>query len=372
MAPADALAPTETMVPAGGGRFPVDLSAPVLPLLAYRYSDAADPQPRHFLVAPPGGRSVIATDNTPSNNRITDAGATLGRVLFYERRLSSNRSMSCASCHQQALGFADSAQFSLGVSGERGEYHAPALGNARFYTRGHFFWDERAATLEAQVSQPIADPVEMNLPIDSALRRLSTTTYYAGLYRQAFGTSEITLDRTARALAQFIRAMRASRARYDRVFEVPPLPDGSPNFAAVFTPQEARGQQLFTGAAGCARCHQTHAQLLDAPANTGLDLVSADTGAGRGRFKSPSLRNVAVRRHFMHDGRFTTLEQVIAFYDHGIQPNVDLDPRLRTPAGRPRRLRLTVEDQGALVAFLKTLTDESMLTDVRFSDPFRR
>jgi len=359
-------------MPAGGSRLPTDPAAPLLPVVSYGYGDAADPLPRHFLTIPAGGRSVIATDNTPSNNQITDAGATLGRVLFYERRLSSDRSMSCASCHQQALGFTDSARLSLGVLRQPGEYHAPALGNARFYTRGRFFWDERAATLEAQVTQPIANPVEMNLPIDSALRRLATTSYYAGLYRQAFGSPDVTLDRTARALAQFIRAMRASRSRYDRVFEAPPAPDGSPNFAAVFTPQEVRGQQLFTATAGCARCHQTNAQILDAPANTGLDLVSADTGAGRGRFKSPSLRNVAVRGHFMHDGRFTTLEQVVEFYDHGVQPNVDLDPRLRTPNGRPQRLNLSTADKAALVAFLKTLTDEALLNDVRFSDPFRR
>jgi cytochrome c peroxidase len=112
--------------------------------------------------------------------------------------------------------------------------------------------------------------------------------------------------------------------------------------------------------------------VLDAPANTGLDATITDEGAGEGRFKAPSLRNVAVRGHFMHDGRFTTLEQVVDFYDHGVQPNPSLDLRLRGPDGRPRRLGLSVTDKAALVAFLKTLTDEQLLTDVRYSNPFPR
>ena len=310
--------------------------------------------------------------NTPATNPITDAGATLGRVLFYDRRLSANQSMSCASCHQQALGFTDAARFSVGVTGAVGEYHAPALANARFYARGKFFWDERAATLEAQVLQPVANPVEMNLPLVELTPRLTAAAFYAPLYRAAFGTTEISLDRTARALAQFIRAMQASRSRYDRAFTGAPTPGGGPNFAAVFTAQEQRGQQLFAGAGRCARCHITNAQILNEPANTGLDATITDEGVGNGRFKSPSLRNVAVRGHFMHDGRFTTLEQVVDFYDHGVQANPGLDQRLRGPDGRPRRLNLSAADRAALVAFLKTLTDEQLLTDVRFSNPFPR
>jgi len=349
-----------------------EAGAPLLPLTPMAYGAVGNALPVHFTEAPRGQLSVLSQDNTPGANPITDAGATLGRVLFYDRRLSANQSMSCASCHQQALGFTDASRFSVGVTGAVGEYHAPALANARFYARGKFFWDERAATLEAQVLQPVANPVEMNLPLVELTPRLTAAAFYAPLYRAAFGTTEISLDRTARALAQFIRAMQASRSRYDRAFTGAPAPGGGPNFAAVFTAQEQRGQQLFAGAGRCARCHITHAQILNEPANTGLDATITDEGVGNGRFKSPSLRNVAVRGHFMHDGRFTTLEQVVDFYDHGVQANPGLDPRLRGPDGRPRRLNLSAADRAALVAFLKTLTDEQLLTDVRFSNPFPR
>ena len=364
--------PTMAMGPAPRPPRPPELGVPLLPFQSYAYADATAPLPRHFTSGPAGFPTVLSTDNTPRDNAITDAGATLGRVLFYDRLLSANRTQSCGSCHQQALGFTDAARVSVGVTGATGEYHAPALGNARFYSRGRFFWDERAATLEAQVLLPVSNPVEMNLPLEEMRTRITAAPYYAALYRAAFGTPEVTLDRTARALAQFVRALRSTTARYDRAVAAPPAPGGAPNFAAIFSAQELRGQQLFAGTAGCARCHATHAQVLDAPANTGLDATITDEGAGEGRFKAPSLRNVAVRGHFMHDGRFTTLEQVVDFYDHGVQPNPSLDLRLRGPDGRPRRLGLSVTDKAALVAFLKTLTDEQLLTDVRYSNPFPR
>ncbi len=347
--------------------FAADLSAPIL-TTAFGYSDASSPLPAHFLpTAGPGG-SVIATDNTPLDNRTTDAGAALGRVLFYDRRLSVNDRVSCASCHQQRAGFSDTARFSTGFAGELTEYHSPGLSNARFYRRGRFFWDERAATLEAQVLQPVQSTVEMGMTLTNLVTKLSATSYYPALFQRAFGTTEITTDRAARALAQFVRAVVSSNAKYDQAFAGRATPD----FAAVFTPQEQLGQQLFNGQAGCVRCHQTDAQVLDEPHNNGLDAVPSDTGAGRGRFKSPSLRDVALRGHFMHDGRFSTLAQVVEFYNAGVQASADLDPRMRGPNGAPQRLNLTTAQKAALVAYLETLTDQSLQTAPRFSSPFAR
>lgn len=347
--------------------FAADLTAPLL-TTAFGYADASTPLPAHFLAGAGPGGSVIATDNTPLDNRTTDAGAALGRVLFYDRRLSVNDKIACASCHQQRFGFSDTARFSTGFDGELTEYHSPGLSNARFYRRGRFFWDERAATLEAQVLQPVQSPVEMGQTLTNLVTKLNATSYYPALYQRAFGSSDITADRTARALAQFVRSIVSASAKYDQAFASRP----TPNFAAVFTPQELLGQQLFNGQAGCARCHQTDAQLLDEPHNTGLDLVTADTGAGRGRFKSPSLRDAAVRGHYMHDGRFSTLAQVVDFYNAGVQANPDLDPRLRGPNGAPQRLNLTATQKAALVAYLETLTDTGLQTAARFSSPFPR
>jgi len=141
------------------------------------------------------------------------------------------------------------------------------------------------------------------------------------------------------------------------------------NFASTLTPQEIDGERVFRQS-GCGSCHTTLAQAGDAPHDNGLDAAPIDTGVGGGVFKTPSLRNVAVRPRFMHDGRFATLDEVVAFYDSGIQANPRLDSLLRAADGTPKRLGLTGAERDALVAFLGTLTDSSFLTAVRFSNPF--
>ena len=336
---------------------------PRLPASELGYSDFRVPLPRHFIFDESG--SAVREDNTPRDNRTTDAGATLGRVLFYDTRLSANDSISCASCHQQQFGFADTARFSRGLHGARTRRHAMALANARFYQPGRFFRDERAATLEAQVLEPIENPIEMGLPLDSLVPKLGSIPYYPSLFRAAFGTPEIDRDRTARALAQFVRSLVSDHARIDSIFR-----GGGPPDTSLLTPQEREGRTLFGGRAGCARCHRTNAFNLDLPDNIGLDSVETDAGAGDGRFKAPALRNVAVRPPYMHDGRFKTLREVVDFYDHGIRRNPHLDARLRAPGGAPARLDLSEAQRDALVAFLMTLTDRSFLHDARFSDPF--
>ena len=181
-------------------------------------------------------------DNTPGNNPITNIGATLGRVLFYDVRLSVNNSVSCASCHVQANGFSDPNRLSIGFEGEFTGRNSMGLANARFYETGSFFWDERATTLEDQVLQPIQDAVEMGLTLDELESRLSQEDYYKVLFRLAFGDETITSERTALALAQFVRAMVSYQSKFDTgMAQINDPNTNFPNFSA----SENRGKQLF-------------------------------------------------------------------------------------------------------------------------------
>lgn len=347
--------------------FAAGLGTPSLPAALYPYSDASSPLPAYFRGQGPGG-SAIATDNTPADNPTTDAGATLGRVLFYDTRLSANDKVACASCHQQQFGFGDTARFSRGFNGGVTARHAMGLSNARFYQRGRFFWDERAATLEAQVVQPIQNSVEMGMTLDNLVLKVGATSYYPELFRGAFGSTDVTSDRIARALAQYVRSLVSYQSKFDGAFAGGANP---PNFG-VLTAQEQQGQQLFAGTAGCAQCHATNAVVSDDIHNNGLDAAPSDTGAGGARFKAPSLRNIAVRPPYMHDGRFSTLRDVVDFYDHGVQANPNLDNRLRTPNGGVKRLNLSPAQRDAIVAYLQTLTDPTFLSAAKFSNPFAK
>jgi cytochrome c peroxidase len=346
--------------------FASGLPMPVANGAAYPYSRARVPLPRHFLFDPSG--PAMTEDNTPSDNRTTDAGAALGRVLFYDTRLSVDDRMSCASCHQQRFSFADTARFSRGVDGAPTSRHVMALANARFYLSGRFFRDERAPTLERQVLVPVGDPREMALAIDAMVVKLRLTPYYAPLFQAAFGTPDIDSTRVAQALAQFVRSLVTFHARYDSIFRG----NGPPNVASL-TAREAAGRSLFFSTrVGCSRCHRTNAFELDHTNNIGLEGTPVDPGAGGGKFKVSSLRNVAVRPPYMHDGRFRTLKEVIDFYDHGVRETRELDPRLRGADGKPQRLHLSRAERDALLAFLAALTDQSFLHDPRFADPFDR
>ena len=326
--------------------------------------------------------TVAALDNTPNNNPINDRVATLGRVLFYDKRLSVNDTTACASCHQQANGFDDPNRFSTGFSGTAfTSAHAMRLGNIRYYRPGTMFWDKRAASLELQVSQPIIHPIEMGFDathggINALLTKLAASTYYPDLFTLAFGNSAITEARIQQALAQFTRSMISAASRWDtayaQVFNAA-APNRNLNVALPgFSASEELGHQLFMtgpgqGGAGCAACHQ--------PPTFGLAANSLSNGLDANEtriFKSPSLKNVGLSRAFMHDGRFSTLEQVIEHYNSGIQNGPALDNRLKTPGGAPLRLNLTQNEKAALVAFLLTLNDNNLTTDAKFSNPFKK
>jgi cytochrome c peroxidase len=332
---------------------------PLLPSQPAGYVDYAILDlPTHFKNGP-----VAALDNTPADNLLSDNGATLGRVLFYDKRLSHDGSVSCASCHKQETGFGDTNQVSTGINGQTTERHSMALANGVYYVNGAAFWDERAASLEEQALIPIQSPVEMGSNMSEVIAKLNQTTFYPVLFQAAFGTSEITPDRIGKAIAQFERAMVSYQSKYDTAF-APGSED--PDFASVFTPDELAGQVLFHGAGRCAGCHTTNAHVGQQVANIGLDAEVVDEGAGEGRFKTPSLRNVGVRGKFMHDGRFTSLEQVVEFYNSGVQNNPALDQSLTNPL----QLGLSSLQVQQLVAYLNTLTDEEFLTSELFSDPF--
>lgn len=328
---------------------------PVLPDTPFNYANP--PLPTHFSNA-----DVRAIDTTPSNNPVTDPGATLGRVLFYDKILSANSSISCASCHSQSRGFSDQARLSVGFSGGLTARHSMGLSNARYYEPNRFFWDERANSLEDQTLQPIQDSVEMGETLENVITKLTATDYYPALFENAYGTAEINSSRMANSLAQFIRSMVSYRSKYDQ---------GVASNFSNFTEQEEQGRQLFNNRrTACSACHSTDLQTMDQARNNGLDAITSDVGAGNGRFKSPSLRNVAVRAPFMHDGRFNTLTDVIDFYNSGIQDNPNLDNRL-SRNDQPVRMGLDAQERAALVAFLNTLTDTAFLNDAAFSDPFQ-
>lgn len=356
---------------------PAQQAEPVLPETPYSYSQIN--LPAHFVEPRGQGPSVVDADNTPAENPVTDAGATLGRVLFYDKRLSINNTISCSSCHQQAHGFSDPAVLSRGFDGGETARHAMGLSNARFYARGHFFWDERADSLEDQVLAPLQDPVEMGMELGALVTRLAETDFYPQLFAAAFGDQQASAERVSLALAQFVRSMVSSRSKFDLAYSS--TENGQPDFEAHLSEQEFLGLQLFSQIPGsnidslrCDSCHASVAQISENVENNGLDAnTSEDQGAGNGRFKAPSLRDVATRAPYMHDGRFASLDEVVEFYSTGVQDHPQLSPRLRVDGdanGLARKPNLSGAEKTALVAFLNSLTDPFLLNDIAFSDPF--
>jgi cytochrome c peroxidase len=321
---------------------------------------------------------ITIQNNTPGDNLTTDWGATLGRVLFYDKQLSIDQSISCASCHQQAIGFADTAQFSVGLNGQTTHRHSMALGNAVYYQSGRFFWDERAATLEEQVLQPIVDPIEMGMTLAALEERIQASEYYPLLFKRAFETGDINSENIGKALAQFVRSLISYESKFDdgrsavdNIFE------DFPNFTA----QENLGKSIFmsNNAVNCFGCHNTEAFITDNPRNNGLYLTNQDPGISihtnngldAGKFKAPSLKNIALRSRFMHDGSMGSLDEVINHYNVRIKPNTNLDSHLLDlSTGNPLKMNLAPSEVDALKVFLHTLTDEKFITSPKYSDPF--
>lgn len=313
--------------------------SPVLPAAAFNY--AAVSYPAYMLA------DMAATDNTPSDNPITNDGATLGRVLFYDTRLSKNNTKSCSSCHNKDLSFSDNNRLSTGFAGGLTARHSMALLNVRFYRSGKMFWDERSPTLEKQVLQPIQNATEMGLTLTELEANVRAQSYYPALFQKAFGSTQIDSVKIAKALSQFIRSIVTYQAKYDRVKQG----------TATFTPDEAAGEQLFLNAAApltCTGCHRPPFFLTSDPVQ-GFALADPnDHGINnQNRFKAGSLRNAGLRTSLFHNGSVANVQAMLAGAGGPI-PSHTVAP----------------QDVQKLLAFINTLNDASVGSDEKFSSPF--
>lgn len=331
---------------------------------------------------------VFGRFTIPQNNPLTEEAFELGRRLFYDTRLSGDNLMSCATCHRQELAFTDGLPRAIGKHGQELDFSSMSLSNLLWGSR-HFFWDGRERGLEKAVLQPIQDPGEMDQSLDALMDELNEDPVYRELYRTAYG--EITSESTASALATFLRLLISNNSRYDQYLRG----------ETTLTANEDFGRRLFMAhpdvkvslrGGNCIDCHSQFltsgpADAYDGFSNNGLDADSKlaaglmdTTGEERhgGFFKVPTLRNIAVTAPYMHDGRLATLEDVMNHYNHGIQMSKTLSPlileadNLIADPTAAQGLNLTSEETRAIIAFLHTLTDETFLTDERFSNPFKR
>ena len=313
----------------------------------------------------------------PADNPLTVEGVELGRHLFWEVALSGDNTMSCGSCHFPEHSFSDPAQFSVGITGAVGTRQSMALLNLGWAR--DYFWDGRAPTLEEQVREPIPNPIEMNQSWEDALAKLRNIDAYPPMYADAFGTTEITEDRTVKAIASFLRTMISANSKFDQWRQ------GD----YIMTDSEWRGYELFNKEGGdpeevqggefgadCFHCHvEAGLQFTDyLPHNNGLDSIFTDLGYGGvtgnpldyGKFKTPSLRNVELSGPYMHDGRFETLEEVIEHYNSGGVASETVDPFMKYTSGG---LSLPPQSKEDLINFLKMLTDTSFTTNPDFQNP---
>ena len=322
----------------------------------------------------------IVKDNT-SNNPINDRAATLGRVLFYDKKLSSNGTIACASCHIQAHAFGDPEVQSQGVNGLTAR-HSMRLINARFSSENSFFWDERAETLEEQTTQPIRDHIEMGFSglngdptFDDLISYLQGIDYYTTLFEFVYGDSQITENRMQLALAQFIRSIQSFDSRFDEgLAQVTYANEPFPNY----TSQENSGKDLFLNI-GCADCHipSEFALHLNSLNNGVITVAGMPSEIDISNIRAPSLRDLVkpdgtLNGPFMHDGSFATLLEVVNHYNHipNNPENTNLDTRLIGPNGEPQQLNLTESEKQNLVAFLKTLGGSDIYTNEKWSNPF--
>lgn len=336
--------------------------------------------------------NYITKDNSGSN-RITDKGATLGRVLFYDKNLSSNNTISCASCHQQANAFSDQNNASTGVNGTTTR-HTMRLINTRFANESKFFWDERAGTLEIQTTQPIQNHTEMGFSgtsgdqnINGLITKLSAIPYYKELFKFTYGSEEITESKIQLALAQFVRSIQSFDSKYD-IGRAQAANEGQP--FSNFTAQENNGKNLFltppvfdatgnrtSGGLGCAGCHAAPEFDIDPNAkNNGIIGTLSGSGIDITVTRAPSLRdlvkqNGTLNGNFMHTAGITSLQAAIGHYGTiNLAPgNTNLDPRLM-PNGYGQQLHLTAAEVNSVIAFLQTLSGSNVYVDPKWSTPF--
>jgi len=348
-----------------GCQHDVDPEGPVVPTTAYNLQ-----VPSNFPKMPAG----------PADNPLTNEGVALGRQLFYEKALSLNGTVACASCHKQELAFTDGLAHSTGVNGATTVRSSMSLANLAWEPK--LTWDGAATGLENQARIPIENPLEMHQGLSAGVAKLQATDRYPALFRKAFGSSTITEDKVLKALAQFERTLISGNSRYDQFRR---------GNRTALSPNEVEGLILFTThpygtsttrGGNCGDCHAGDLQTDNAFRNNGLDVAFTDKGLGgltgrptdNGKFRVPSLRNIALTAPYMHDGRFSTLEQVVEHYDQHVflnSPNIDplLLNTTNDPSGSSFTLDLTASEKAKIVAFMRTLTDTTFIKDPRFAKP---
>lgn len=291
----------------------------------------------------------------PADNPMTQAKVELGFRLWFEPRLSANNRMTCGTCHHHMKGFSNDEPNAAGVTGTRGNRNVPTIYAAAYSS--HQFWDGRAKTLEEQALGPIENPIEMGTTLPEVVRKLEAHPYYPQKFREAFGTG-VTADGIAKAIATFERALTVGPSPYDRYLA---------GDQGALTAQQIRGEQVFKDRGRCTECH-TGPNLTDGAFHNlgvGFDGPAPDLGrfavtkdpADTGRFKTPTLRNVAQTGPYMHDGSLATLQDVVDFYNRGGNENDHLDQKLKP-------IHLMPEEQEDLIAFLEALTGKDNLKEL--------
>jgi len=320
---------------------------------------------------------ALPVPDLPIDNPLTMQGVQLGRMLFYETMLSKDDTQSCATCHRQPDGFSDSTRFSIGVEMLPGKRQAMPIFNMAWHSN-EFFWDGRAHLLRDQSLMPIQDPLEMNETLENVIAKLSDSKVYQDQFTRAFGSTEITSEKMSLAMEQFMLSIVSYNSKYDKYIAG----------EVELSESEERGRILFEteynpffpdqSGADCVHCHGGANFENDQYMNNGLDSDASMVDTGReqvtqdandkGKFKVPSLRNIALTAPYMHDGRFQTLEQVVNHYNAGIQESATVDPTVLNT--KDTGLFLTEQDKEDIVRFLQTLTDETFVNEVSYMTPF--
>jgi len=333
-----------------------------------------------------------ASLNTDSSNQ----KATLGRVLFYDGHLSVNNAISCASCHKQSLAFSDNVAFSNGFEGKLTRRNSKPIFNVTgmdpretffqpfFITSPNMplFWDGRENILGNLADRPITNHVEMGMDDPTKIpAKLSAISFYTPLFESAYGDNNITPERISECIAVFMASIRTGNSKFETsVGANPGFPN--PNPMAGLSALEQQGFNLFTSKYNCNNCHHVSTQGYSASFDSkdiGLDNIYTDLGVGgitlnsaeNGMFRVPSLFNVALTAPYMHDGRYKSLEEVIDHYSENIQASPNLDSTFKKSDGTPKQMNISADDKKALVAFLNTLTDYNMISDPKYSNPFK-
>ena len=307
------------------------------------------------------------TMDIPQDNPMTVQGVELGRALFYDVRLSGDNTQACATCHISQVAYSDSNRFSTGIDGSIGDRNAMAVVNLGYAFS--LFWDGRAATLEEQALAPVTNPIEMNTTWPEVLDKLNADSYYRSKFKVAFGVDVIDSLDVAKAIAQFERTMLSGNAKFDR----------AQRGEEPYTDSELRGRDMFFDErADCFHCHGTMLVTGFTFENNGLQQTMEDIGLGGvtgkptdiGKFKAPTLRNIAFTAPYMHDGRFNTLEEVIEFYNSGVnQSSPNVSPLMLKPNRPNGNLNLTQQEKDDLLAFLLTLSDTEFVNNPDFMEP---